>query len=259
MRRWVLSFFPIWCNADVRTEKDHITFALCTSDPIAVSDTDPESTSKECTATYHLPCLAAHFLSHEPSSTSPATTSTCTDVTTLPAPARPILPKTGSCPACRAPQEWGTVIRGCYARRDAVIDERARLQKEAVKEARKRERAEKGKSGTQPVEEEDEENDEDDDLLRDMEDEDDCSDDSTTESDAEPPVPPTPKTRKTPAKPREKPVARRGRAPAAGKTTTARAPKATRGKTKANDEPRSGSESEGTKLDREMMAMNDSE
>jgi hypothetical protein len=247
--------------------KNHITFALCPSEPIPVTDTGPQSSSKECTATFHLPCLATHFLSDEPTPTSTASATTSTSATTLPAPARAILPKTGSCPACQAPQEWGTVIRGCYARRDAVIDERARLQKEAVKEARKRERAEKGKSGTQPAEEEDEEEDEDEAFIRNMEDDDEPSNDSATESDAEPPVPsPLPKGRKTAAKPREKPVTRRGRAPATGKTTTSRAPKgtkatkATRATKKGKDEEAgSGSESEGTKLEREMMALNDSE
>lgn len=226
-------------------------FALCPSET-----TNPE----ECTATFHLPCLATHFLTHE----STATTTNSGTTTT-----RPILPKSGTCPSCTAPIEWGAVIRGCYARRDAELDGILGAEKEALKlrkkeeaEARRREKAAGKKAGVVATQEGEESAsddagvrdavDDEDDLMRD----DDSSGESESEDEPAPPPPPTAKTRKpAAAKARAKPaIARRGRG-GARNSTTGRATK------QADNVPagRSGSDSEGTKLDREMMAMNDSE
>lgn len=220
--------------------QNHITFALCPS-------TDPTN----CHATYHLPCLAAHFLASEPPSTP-----------------RALLPRTGTCPACAVPLEWGAVIRGCYARRDGVLEgvlavekEAQRVQRRETAAARRRERLVQGKRGgtSQAVDEESDDmleeedgDDEDDEMMRSMVRDGDGSE-GASESE-ESPVASPPKINKPAAKQRAKPaMARRGRG--AGRGTTAR------GKKQAESPPEggSGSESEGTRLEREMMAIHDSE
>ena len=207
-------------------------FALC-----------PSTASNDCTATYHLPCLATHFLACTPHN---------------------LLPKTGTCPACAAPLEWGAVIRGCYARRDGVLEgslaverEAQRLQRRENAAKRRRERA--AQDETDPAaqvedEEADEESsrgqgedeDDDDELMRSMvrgQAESDGSDDAPCVG------PPVRKAKKPAARPRA--TVRRARN---GKKLTTGRTQEQAGSVSLDG---SVSESEGTRLEREMMAIVD--
>lgn len=219
-----------------RIPQNHLTFAVCPSDPSA----------HECHATFHLPCLAGHFLPSDPDTSSPA-----------PVP-RPLLPKTGTCPSCSTPLEWGQVIRGCYTRRDGERDAVVDTEKEASRAAKKlaveerrrakalekaagkgtgRKRATAASQVNTEIEEDDEEtgsdlgsgarsqdgdDDPDADLMRSMLRDGEGSADGSESQDDEP-MPPPPKTRKAPAKTRA--TAKRGRGAAAGKPATTRAPR----------------------------------
>ena len=227
-------------QSDHGHRQNHISFALCPAD-------DPT----DCEATYHLPCLAAHFLAAE-----------------LPSIPRPLLPKTGTCPSCACPLEWGAVIRGCYARREGVLEgvldvekEAQRVQRREEAAARRRERLAEGKRGRtgQAVDEESDEvleeegDDEDDEMMRSMVRDGDGSEGASGSDES--PLASPPKTKKpAAAKPRGKPaMARRGRG--AGRATTGRRKK----QAESVPEGGSGSESEGTRLERKMMAIHDSE
>ncbi|GAA5950664.1 hypothetical protein JCM3765_000571 [Sporobolomyces pararoseus] len=102
------------CTKTVDVE-DHLSFFLCAS------------TSTPCTAHFHLPCLASHFLSSSaassslPLSAAPQTTQ-----------ATPLLPTHGSCPSCQQPLHWSDLVRGSYRR------------KEEIEGTRKKRRFEKG-------------------------------------------------------------------------------------------------------------------
>jgi hypothetical protein len=99
-----------------------------------------------------------------------------------------------------------------------------------------------------------EDEDADTDLMRSMLREEDGDSSGNGSLDDEPATPP-PKTRKAPAKPRA--TATGGRGAAAGKATTTRATR--KNKADAMGQGSTGSESEGTKLNREMMAIHESE
>jgi hypothetical protein len=73
------------------TEKDdkHLTFSHC---PLP----------NDCHCITHLSCLARHFLTNEKVAEGQ-----------LP----PVLPRDGQCPGCEYPLLWGQVVRACYTRR----------------------------------------------------------------------------------------------------------------------------------------------
>lgn len=227
-----------------------------------------EHLRNECHATFHLPCLASHFLR---------------DVSTPLSEPRPLLPKSGTCPSCSTPLEWGEVIRGCYARREGELESVVKTGKEQEKAAKRRELEERRRikalekaaakaagrkrgvsvaasqanteaaegdsatdGGLEPLSDEDE--DADAELMRSMLREEDDDTSGNGSSDDEPASPP-PKAKRAAARPRATATAKRGRAATAGRATTTRT---------AGKKVGSGSESEGTRLNREMMAISDS-
>ncbi|KAJ9118338.1 hypothetical protein QFC22_004254 [Naganishia vaughanmartiniae] len=209
--------------------------------------------------------------------------------TSTPAP-RFLLPKNGTCPSCATRLEWGEIIRGCYARRDGEIDSVGSIEKETIKAAKKQASEEKKrlkaleKAATKKgkgrgaallalpeddVDEQDEmsnsddrrgsEDDEDDENMRSMVRGWDTSENSMSSDDDSPAETCGPTKVLVPAKTRGKAtvVARRGRGRAtAGKPATTRSAKK---KTKAATTDEGGSESEGTRLNREMMMMTESD
>ncbi|KAJ9099948.1 hypothetical protein QFC21_003956 [Naganishia friedmannii] len=259
--------------------KNHQSFALCPSD----------QTTLECHGLYHLQCLAPHFLRTEMHTPPPVTASTA-DTPIAP---RFLLPKNGTCPSCETRLEWGQVIRGCYARRDGEIGSVESIEKETIKAAKRQASEEKkrlkalekaatktgkergGAATSQALPDDDGDNvdeqddmsdsddapgsddDEDDENMRSMVREGDTSENSM--SDGDDGRAGTLKNQRrvsVPAKTRGRATAvvKRGRGRPTG--NTARSAKKG-GKAVATDG--SASESEGTRLNREMMMITGSE
>ncbi|GAA6030937.1 hypothetical protein JCM8097_008946 [Rhodosporidiobolus ruineniae] len=119
------------CSKPVDTD-DHLSFLLCTSSSSGSSSSaaspSPSAPLKtSCTSTFHLPCLAAHFLS-TPSPSSAASSST------LPLPSAapvatispPLVPTSSSCPSCHSSLHWADLIRASYRRKEEQEGRRKR-------------------------------------------------------------------------------------------------------------------------------------
>ncbi|GAA5926061.1 endonuclease [Sporobolomyces koalae] len=104
--------------------EDHLSFLLCTS------------TSSECSAHFHLTCLAKEFLSSS-SASNPSLPLSAGPPSTR---ASPLIPTHGNCPACHANLHWTDLVRGSYRR------------KEEVEGTRKKRRFEKGTRAKELVE-----------------------------------------------------------------------------------------------------------
>ncbi|GAA5915136.1 endonuclease [Sporobolomyces salmoneus] len=89
------------CRDKIDVE-NHLSFFLCAS------------TTTYCTAHFHLPCLASHFLSNDSS------TPNAPSAAPLATRAQPLLPTNGSCPSCRQPLHWCELVRGSYRRKEEV-------------------------------------------------------------------------------------------------------------------------------------------
>ncbi|KAM0750906.1 hypothetical protein T439DRAFT_348142 [Meredithblackwellia eburnea MCA 4105] len=91
---------------------DHLSFLLCTS-------------PAPCQATFHLPCLASHFISL--SAPAPAPTPAPANLATDAHPSQallPLLPTLGHCPSCAEEVHWQDLIRGSYRRWEEVSGKR---------------------------------------------------------------------------------------------------------------------------------------